>query len=409
MEFYVVILAGGLSNRFWPLEEKNLFEFFGTPLIIYQIKRYSLFLKRAKINPHFIVVTNERNHALISQQLQKYNLNKPQLVTQTLPDQSGAVISALKKVTKDQPILIVNSNDIFSESLISDFLKKVDGKKLVLTATEVNSYFPGGYLEKDSQGKIQRIVEKPDPNTVPGQYNLFRFVLDFFPNRQLLEEVLDSHNNSLSYEDAINLILNKQQSDLVINNQPFTSLKYPWHILEAANIFLKTIKESVVKTQELESSSQIVGKVFIAEGVKIGSFTKIVGPTYIGKNTLIGDHCLVRNSHIGADCLIGAHSEVARSYLGNKVMLHRNYVGDSVLSENTSFGANTVTANWRFDEQIIKSVVESNKTETGFYKLGTITGSGVKVGVSTSLMPGVKIKKNTVVSPQQTIYKDITK
>ena len=90
-------------------------------------------------------------------------------------------------------------------------------------------------------------------------------------------------------------------------------------------------------------------------------------------------------------------------------MLHRNYVGDSVLSENTSFGANSVTANWRFDEQIIKSVVEGNKTETGFYKLGAITGSGVKVGVSTSLMPGVKIKKNTVVSPAQTVYKDITK
>ena len=409
MELYVVLLAGGQSSRFWPLEEKNLFTFFSTPLIVYQVKRYSLFFKREKFQPHFIIVCNENNYGLIKKELTSFKLTTPQLVIQTLPDQSGAIISALKKTIKNLPILIVNNNDIFSETLITDFLKQIQANDLILTATKVKSYFPGGYLVRDEQGKIKTIVEKPDSNLVPQPYNLFRFVFDYFSDKQALAKALDKQD--LSYEEAINSLLTRYETALVLNDLPFTSLKYPWHVLEATQIFLNNIKNSVVKTQEFDSSTQIVGNVFINEGVKIGSYTKIVGPTYIGKNTIIGDNCLVRNSHIGENCLIGAHSEVARSYLGNQVLLHRNYIGDSVLSEQTSFGANAVTANYRFDEQKIQSIAkgEAEKVNTNLYKFGTITGSKVKVGVGACLMPGVKIQKNSLVSPNETLYKDITK
>jgi len=413
MEFYVVILAGGHSNRFWPLEEKNLFEFFDTPLIIYQIKRYSLFFRRANFKPHFIIVSNENNYPLIKQNLQRYNLEKLQIVIQTLPDQSGAIISALKKTTRALPILVINSNDIFSETLITDFIKQIRINKndVILAATKVKSYFPGGYLVMNKQGKIKAIVEKPNPDFVPDKYDLFRFVFDYFPDTKCLAEVWEKQNQGLSYEDVINVLIGENGAKLVLNDLPFTSLKYPWHVLEAMKIFLNNIKNSVVKTQELDSTTQIIGKVFISEGVRIGSFTKIVGPVFIGKNTIIGDHCLIREAHIGSDCLIGAHNEVARSYLANKVMLHSNYVGDSVLSEETMLGAGAITANWRFDKEMVKSAVkgESNKIKTGFYKLGIITGKKVKIGSGACLMPGVKVSKNSVVFPNETVYKDITK
>jgi UDP-N-acetylglucosamine diphosphorylase / glucose-1-phosphate thymidylyltransferase / UDP-N-acetylgalactosamine diphosphorylase / glucosamine-1-phosphate N-acetyltransferase / galactosamine-1-phosphate N-acetyltransferase len=406
MEICIAILAGGLSSRFWPLEEKNLFEFFGTPLIIYQIKRYYLFFKRAGIIPHFIVVSNEKNYSQIKRLLSDNNFNQVQLTSQSIPNQSGAVICALKKVTKKIPFLVVNANDIFSETLVGDLINKVNNEKITLAATKVNSYFPGGYLKKNSQGEIIEIIEKPDSNTVPSQHNLFRFVFDYFPNKSLLETALDPDKESPSYEEAINKLLKKTPGNFVFNEQPFTSLKYPWHILAATNIFLNNIKQSVVKTQELEQTSQIVGKVIIAKGVKIGSYSKIVGPTYIGPNTVIGDHCLIRHCHIGKNCLIGAHCEVARSYLGNKILLHRNYIGDSVLSEGTSFGAGSLTANWRFDEQLIKSKISSEMIETDSDKLGVITGSKVKVGINASIMPGVKIGKNNRVFPSEVVYKD---
>lgn len=409
MELYVILLAGGQSSRFWPLEEKNLFEFFGIPLIVYQIKRYSRFFNRSKLKPHFIVVSNENNYHLIRKQLQAFQLNDLQIVIQTLPNQSGAIISALKKAVKSLPLLIINSNDIFSEVLITDFLKQINQNKIILTATKVKTYLPGGYLIKNSQGNIQEIIEKPSNNLVPSQYDLFRFVLDFFPNKNSLADALEDTKHNYGYEDAINILLAKSPAKLVLNDLSFTTLKYPWHVLEATNIFLNNIKDSVVKTQELDKTTQIIGKVFISEGVKIGSFTKIVGPVYIGKNTVIGDHCLIRHSHLGSNCLIGAGSEVARSYLGNQVMLHRNYVGDSVLSHHTSLGANAVTANWRFDEQNVKSWLKepTEKVDTGLDKLGTITGEKVKIGVGCCLMPGVKIQKNSLVHPNETVYKDI--
>jgi len=409
MEFYVILLAGGQSTRFWPLEEKNLFEFFGVPLIVYQIKRYSRFFNRAKFKPHFIVVSNENNYHLIRKQLQNYQLDNLQIVIQTLPNQSGAIISALKKTVKSLPLLIVNSNDIFSEILITDYLKQINQNKIVLAATKVTTYFPGGYLIKNDQGNIEKIVEKPSHNLIPNQYDLFRFVLDFFPDKNSLTTILEDSKHNYGYEDAINVLLTKSPAKLVLNDLPFTTLKYPWHVLEATNIFLNNLKDSIVKTQEMDKTTQIIGKVFISEGVKIGSFTKIVGPVYIGKNTVIGDHCLIRHSHLGSHCLIGAGSEVARSYLGNKVMLHRNYVGDSVLSHHTSLGANAVTANWRFDEQNVKSFLKDpiEKIDTGLSKLGTITGEKVKIGVGCCLMPGVKIQKNSIVSPNEAVYKDI--
>jgi len=408
MKLNVVVLAGGHSTRFFPLEEKNLFEFFDIPLIVYQLKRYLVYLRRLNFKPNFVVVTNESNHPLIKQELQKHGLTGLTLVTQTLPDQSGAVISALKKIPNQEPILIVNSNDIFSETLLSDLLKKIKGSRLIFTAKKVKSYFPGGYLVRDDAGHIERIWEKPESHLVPDKLNLFKFVFDFFENKEMLSEIFDKEKESnLSYEDILNILLQTTKPDLIINDQPFTSLKYPWHVLSAMEIFLSSIKESTVKTENIDSTAQIVGNVFISEGVKIGAFTRIVGPVFIGKNTIIGDQVLIRNSHIGQNSLIGAQSEVARSYLGNQVALHRNYIGDSVLSDNVSFGANALTANWRFDEQIINSKVQEEKIETGRYKLGAIIGKSAKVGVAVSLMPGVKVAKQAQIKPGQVIFKDV--
>ena len=38
----ILILAGGDSTRFWPLEEKNLINFLGTPIIQYQVEQLLL-------------------------------------------------------------------------------------------------------------------------------------------------------------------------------------------------------------------------------------------------------------------------------------------------------------------------------------------------------------------------------
>ena len=409
MRLSVGILAGGQSKRFWPLEEKNLFEFFGVPLIIYQIKRYAFFLKGLGIEPEFTIITNEFNYKEIKSVLEKSALKKINLEIQKLPDQYGAVLALTEKINLAQPLLIVNSNDIISEKLINTFIKKIPEKEIVLSATSVNQYFPGGYLVTKAGGQeIERIWEKPPEKKVPGELNLFRFVLDYFADPKKLVKCIKDNPDTQDYEGVINLTLKECTSTYALNSDAFTSLKYPWHILEAMNIFLDNIKDRNIKATEIDPTSVIQGNVFIEEGVKIGSFVKIVGPCYIGKNTILGDYSLVRHSHIGRNSLIGAHSEVARSYLGNEVLLHRNYVGDSILSAGVGFGANAVTANWRFDNQTIKAKINDVKIDTNMPKLGAIVGKNVRVGVGALLMPGVRVEKNALILPGTTAFKDIT-
>ena len=116
---------------------------------------------------------------------------------------------------------------------------------------------------------------------------------------------------------------------------------------------------------------------------------------------------MVRETQVGEDCLIGSFSEVARSYIGNNVFLHRNYIGDSVLDNDVMFGAQAVTGNLKFDGQKVFSEVNEEKVDTNKNKLGAIVGNLSKVGVNTTIFPGVKIGKKTWIGPGEKVKYDL--
>lgn len=408
MELSVIVLAGGHSSRFWPLEEKNLFNFFGVPLIVYQLRRYSHFLKQSGIKAKFVVITNESNHNLIKNSLAGSEGLSYKLVAQSLPNQYGAVIAGLREVPGKNPVLIINSNDVFTEKLIHQMIAKMNSSSVVLCGTPVEQYFPGGYLMLDAEKKqVRKIWEKPPEKEVPTNLSLLRLVLDFFPDPKELLEVMPKVSKTESYEDAINELLAQKKAEYSIYLGKFTSLKYPWHVLDAMDLFLSNIKENTIKTSNIDSTAQIVGPVYIEEGVKIGSYAKIVGPAFIGKNTVVADFVLIRSSHIGEECMVGSFSEVARSYLENRVMLHRNYVGDSILASGVTCGAGAITANWRFDHETVKSPVNGVSVNSYRPKLGAIIGANTAVGVGTCIMPGVKVEKKSKLLPNSTVMKDV--
>ena len=145
----------------------------------------------------------------------------------------------------------------------------------------------------------------------------------------------------------------------------------------------------------------------ISETALISEKAIIVGPTFIDDNSVIGDYSMVRESQIGQDCLIGSYAEVARSYVGNNVLLHRNYIGDSVLNNDVMFGAQAVTGNLRFSGEKISSLVNEEKVDTNMNKLGAIIGNLSKIGVNATILPGVKIGKETWISPGEVVRYDV--
>lgn len=138
--------------------------------------------------------------------------------------------------------------------------------------------------------------------------------------------------------------------------------KYPNFIYYGNNT---RIKEYVV----------IEGFVIACDNVEILPFTHIRGPLIINSNSKI-------------------KGEIKRSYIGkhtNSVHMS-NYIGDSIVGDNCNFGAGTITANLRFDNEEIYLRHQNQKIQTHSRKFGCVVENDVKTGANTVIMPGSYIK-----------------
>jgi len=387
----ILILAGGDGSRFWPLKNKMLWSYLGKPLIKHLTDQLADYGQR------LIVVANGENISQIKSALDK----KVKVLAQDpgLGGMGGAILSC--KDTIKGEVLICNGSDLFSPDVINRLIKKIYlNKGLILVAKKFKNYFPGGYL-KFSDGKLEKIVEKPDKSKIPS--HLVRMVIDYHSDFSLLIDKLKKIKTVKDdwYEQAINQLIKDQiETDFVEYKDYLFPVKYPWHLIPLTNYFLSRIETNMIdKTASFSKEAIVKTPVFIGKNVKIGDFAKIVGPSYIGDNTVIADHTLVYQSHIGTNCLIGGYSEVTRSYLADGVMLHRNYVGDSVLASYVLLGAQAATANLRFDGKLIR--------DTQLTKFGAVIGERTKVGINSTLLPGLKIGRKAQIGPGEVVKKDV--
>ncbi|MDH7476725.1 MAG: sugar phosphate nucleotidyltransferase [Microgenomates group bacterium] len=396
----ILILAGGDSTRFWPLNQKIFYPFLGRPLIGYlinEIKKFAI-----KIS----VVINPKDEKFFKTFFQK----DIEIIIQKefASGMASAVKSCEKKISGET--LILNANDIFNFNVLNEFISQIRLKKsnIFLLAKKIKTYFPGGYLKLKDK-KIIGIIEKPPEDKTPS--DLVKLTFDYFAN---LNEFINQINQlpikkDDVYEKALTRLIQKNTSiEFFLYKDYWFTLKYPWHTLSMMAFFLSSMKKSLIhSTAKISSSAKISGPVYIGKNVKVGDFSKIVGPCYIDDEVTIGDFCLIRESQIGKKSLIGSFSEVARSYLGEEVSLHQNYIGDSVLDNHVEFGAKAVTANFRFDKKEVKSLINNTKISSQRLKLGAIIGQKSKVGVNSSLFPGVKIGQQSLIAPGEIVKNDL--
>jgi bifunctional UDP-N-acetylglucosamine pyrophosphorylase/glucosamine-1-phosphate N-acetyltransferase len=434
MKPVVVFLAGGKSERFWPMSDKNLLPIMGKPLIQWQIENL------LKLGFKDIIIVGNKNIGdwFSSFQLrQKLNLIKSgsvlggnnksainihfirQLKDKAYSGMAGAILSAYELYQKHyigKPIYILNANDFYENQLHEQILQAAQtGKADVFIATyRLAGNQPVGYL-KVEEDRITDIIEKPKPGQEPS--DLVNIVAHFYPKPDILFTTLKQQSSQKTpisddlYEQVLAGLMKTWRFQPVIYMGEWQYLKYPWHLLNVMTFFLKKLESRegpcLGTGVEISPTATVTGQVLLEKGVRVKAGANILGPCWVGKNTIIGNNSLVRESHIGADCEIGFNTEVARSYVGDHCRLHRNYVGDSVLEKRIDFGAGAVTANFRLDEHTIRSSVKGKKIDTGRTKLGTIIGQESKVGVNASLMPGVKVSSHCVVGPNVVLSYDL--
>jgi bifunctional UDP-N-acetylglucosamine pyrophosphorylase/glucosamine-1-phosphate N-acetyltransferase len=186
------------------------------------------------------------------------------------------------------------------------------------------------------------------------------------------------------------------------------AVKFPWQILPLLNHLLQGLPKSQKRhSPSIHPTAVLEGNVVLSSGVKILPHASVIGPSFIGRDTVIGTGALVRQSSIGNLCVIGYNTEVKASILSHHVWTHSTYIGDSVMGENVAFGAGVVTGNFRLDEGEISSQWGGRTIPTGLQKFGAVIGEGSRIGIQVGTNPGVKIGKGSFVCGGAFVTEDV--
>ncbi|HVF39063.1 MAG TPA: putative sugar nucleotidyl transferase [Gemmatimonadaceae bacterium] len=128
------------------------------------------------------------------------------------------------------------------------------------------------------------------------------------------------------------------------------------------------------------------GPILIRSGATVAPFARIVGPTYIGKQSIVaGDE--IRGCSIGDVCKV--RGEISGSVmLGHSNKSHTGFVGSSYLGRWVNLGAGTTTSNLKNTYGQIQLWTPSGNRDTELQFLGSLMGDHVKTGIGTMLTTG---------------------
>lgn len=173
------------------------------------------------------------------------------------------------------------------------------------------------------------------------------------------------------------------------------SFEYPWKVLpnikdyiiklgESLNDDYKEIDENIWihKNAKISKSAEIHGPCIIDDGAEVRCNAFIRGSAIIGKNSVFGNSCEIKNAIL----------------YDNVQVPHFSYVGDSILGAHSHMGASSIISNLKSDKRNIIIKKGSEKVETNMRKIGAFLGDSVEIGCGSILNPG------TIVMPNSNVY-----
>jgi UDP-N-acetylglucosamine diphosphorylase/glucosamine-1-phosphate N-acetyltransferase len=129
-----------------------------------------------------------------------------------------------------------------------------------------------------------------------------------------------------------------------------------------------------------------LGPVLVRAGGGVQSFTRVVGPCYIGEHSLISSD-RVSGCSIGPECRV--HGEISVSiFLGYGNKGHDGFVGHSYFGRWTNLGAETVTSNLKNTYSNVSLWTPDGMRDTNMQFLGTFFGDHAKTGINVPLTTG---------------------
>ncbi len=141
------------------------------------------------------------------------------------------------------------------------------------------------------------------------------------------------------------------------------------------------------------------GPVYLDEDVEVHPFTRIEGPCYVGKKSiLLGAKCREGNS-IGPVCRIGG--EVEESIIqGYSNKYHDGFLGHAYVGEWVNLGALTTNSDLKNDYSDVSVMLDGRRPiDTGSTKVGSLIGDHTKTAIGTLLNTGSYVGAMALIMP----------
>jgi glucose-1-phosphate thymidylyltransferase len=266
-----------------------------------------------------------------------------------------AVLISEEFIARDPFVMYLGDNLIKQgvKPLIYSYFN--EGTDCVICVNQVQNPEQYGIVELDTKGKILRLIEKPkNPLSNLALAGVYLFNDSVF---EAVSNIIPSYRNELEITDAIQYLLERGKKIAVQRIEGWwKDTGKPDDLLEANQLVLDDIESQCLGN--IDSSSQILGKVHIGKNTVVRHNCKIKGPAIIGENCEIGPNVYVgpyaalgdnvkvlsgevEGSIVMQDTIINCNKRVIDSIIGRRSTLES---GDNmrpagsrfILGENTS-------------------------------------------------------------------------
>lgn len=128
------------------------------------------------------------------------------------------------------------------------------------------------------------------------------------------------------------------------------------------------------------------GPVLVRRGATVQAFTRIIGPCYIGQDSLVTTDRIAASS-IGDHCRV--HGELSTTvFIGHANKGHDGFVGHSIIGRWVNLGAGTITSNLKNTYGTVAMWTPTGVRDTGLQFAGTFFGDHAKTGIGLRLTTG---------------------
>jgi len=307
-----------------------------------------------------------------------------------------AVRSAVSHL-ESGPFVVLNGDALYDHESLS---------QLYETGPAVGSYRisnPEAYGVVQTHGdKVIGVAEKPD-NPTSDLINTGAYVFPAAAREWF--DLGESERGEIELTDALQRVC--EHADVIpVPFQRWLDVGRPWELLAANEWKLSDLDGEI--RGEVSDDAQLTGTVVVESGATVRPGAVIEGPVYIGESASVGPNAYLRGATmLGPDAKVGHSVEIKNSVVMRDTSIdHLSYVGDSVLGEEVKFGAGTVVANLRHDENTVQATVKGERLDTGRRKFGVVCGPATKTGINTSLNAGVTLSEGTTTSPGEVVTRD---